>query len=281
MNPLIARAFTALSRITGAGASAYRDDFDDVAATYDGVVTRPLLARATEELIERSAIAPGMACLDLGCGTGHSTALMASRTERVIGIDISERMIERARARCAGMAGVRFMVGALPGTLESCSPASFDYAGLFWSMEYLDHGATLRAVHRVLAPRGTVAVLVNLRTSLMELQDLVAPIMLRNIRALKAIPPLNFLPGAAAFEATARAAGFETVECAEETIPVRFATGRELVEWMRTGGPAAGFKSSIREGWRDRIFGKIAAAADRRGGLGLTFRFAVYRGRKP
>ena len=52
--------------------------------------------------------------LDLGCGTGKQTVLLAQRDGPVIGIDISERMIEAARKRCDGRANVRFVMGGSP-----------------------------------------------------------------------------------------------------------------------------------------------------------------------
>ena len=35
--------------------------------------------------------------LDIGCGEGHNTRLLARREARMTGIDVSERFIERAR----------------------------------------------------------------------------------------------------------------------------------------------------------------------------------------
>src|SRR5574341_900810 len=47
--------------------------------------------------------------LDLGCGTGKQTILLAQRDGRVIGIDISDRMIEAARRRCEARPNVGFV----------------------------------------------------------------------------------------------------------------------------------------------------------------------------
>ena len=40
---------------------------------------------------------PGKAVLDLGCGTGHNLALLASFGLRAIGVDPSETMLAAAR----------------------------------------------------------------------------------------------------------------------------------------------------------------------------------------
>jgi ArsR family transcriptional regulator len=50
---------------------------------------------------------------DLGCGSGHLTALLAPFVGRVIGVDASEGMLDLARARLAGTRGVELRAGEL------------------------------------------------------------------------------------------------------------------------------------------------------------------------
>ena len=55
---------------------------------------------ATEELIELCHIGEGSHVLDVGCGAGQTPCYIAKRYGcRVVGVDISERMIERSRER--------------------------------------------------------------------------------------------------------------------------------------------------------------------------------------
>ena len=79
----------------------------DNAPRYDAMMggfNQPLLALA--------AIGDNDNVLDIGCGTGQITLLAASRATRaqVVGVDISEPMLTRARADAAeqGIANVRF-----------------------------------------------------------------------------------------------------------------------------------------------------------------------------
>jgi len=62
---------------------------------------------ATEKLIEASDIKPGSYVLDVGCGMGKTSCMLAKdKGCRVVGVDISHRMIEEStdRARRLGVA---------------------------------------------------------------------------------------------------------------------------------------------------------------------------------
>jgi len=55
---------------------------------------------ATEELIELCRIGEGKYVLDVGCGAGVTPCYIARRCScRVVGVDVSERMVERSRER--------------------------------------------------------------------------------------------------------------------------------------------------------------------------------------
>ena len=55
---------------------------------------------ATETLIELCHIGEGKYVLDVGCGVGATPCFIAKRCGcRVVGVDISERMVERSKER--------------------------------------------------------------------------------------------------------------------------------------------------------------------------------------
>ena len=63
-----------------------------------------------ETAMARAAVAPGELVLDIGCGCGQTSLQLAERvgqTGRVLGLDISAVMLERARER-AKQAGKRY-----------------------------------------------------------------------------------------------------------------------------------------------------------------------------
>lgn len=77
--------------------------FDSFAASFDSKLSK-LLYRApglVAEMLKRSDVAPSMALdvLDVGCGTGLCGPLIAPYARRLVGVDLSERMLDQAGER--------------------------------------------------------------------------------------------------------------------------------------------------------------------------------------
>jgi len=71
--------------------------------------------RFTEKTIERMDLRPGDRILDLACGEGWASRLLADRLGehgRVIGVDISDGMVRHAQAKSAAFPNLRFLCGS-------------------------------------------------------------------------------------------------------------------------------------------------------------------------
>ncbi|MBI4817263.1 MAG: methyltransferase domain-containing protein [Deltaproteobacteria bacterium] len=110
-------------------------------------------------------VPPGGRALDLGCGPGESSFELARALGpdvEIVGVDIAEAMIHRARAHHAdrhpGLRSVRFE--QKDGTDLGFEPNSFDLV-VCHSFLYLvpDREAVLREVARVLKPGGQIALM--------------------------------------------------------------------------------------------------------------------------
>jgi SAM-dependent methyltransferase len=81
-------------------------DWDAQAAVFDDEpdhgLRDPLVRAAWAERLRGWLPARPADVLDLGCGTGSLSLLAAEQGHRVAGVDLSEAMIERARAKLAG-----------------------------------------------------------------------------------------------------------------------------------------------------------------------------------
>ena len=78
--------------------------FDDYAATFDTHLTQNLGYKMPSELLAllRQSVTPPAGeweVLDLGCGTGLSGLELAPHARRLTGVDLSGKMLEKARAR--------------------------------------------------------------------------------------------------------------------------------------------------------------------------------------
>lgn len=95
----------------------------------------------------------GLTCLDLGCGEGHNTRLLAACGARVAALDIAETFI--AAAAETGGDGIRYLIG--DGALLPFAASSFDAVTAFMSlMDVAEPERTLHEVARVLRPGGFV-----------------------------------------------------------------------------------------------------------------------------
>jgi ubiquinone/menaquinone biosynthesis C-methylase UbiE len=111
-----------------------------------------------ELVVERAGVEPGMALLDVACGTGNATIPAAQAGARVTGLDFAPGLLAIARERCAdAMVEIDFVEGdAQDMPFED---ASFDrVVSTFGHMFAPDHRRTADEMKRVLRPDGVIAV---------------------------------------------------------------------------------------------------------------------------
>jgi ubiquinone/menaquinone biosynthesis C-methylase UbiE len=124
--------------------------------------------------------------LDIGCGNGWATRLIAERAlhGRVVGIDISDEMVDLARESSGSFANVEFREASAEKL--SFTEGEFTHAFSMESLYY--YGDILRAlqeIRRVLKPGGKFACVVDLykenRPSHQWIADLRVPVQLLSI----------------------------------------------------------------------------------------------------
>jgi ubiquinone/menaquinone biosynthesis C-methylase UbiE len=121
----------------------------------------------TEKTIRLMDLRPGERVLDLGCGAGWATRLLARRVEdqdgsgKVVGLDVSDEMIRRAQTTPSEFENISYVCASaqkIPGGDnffdKVLSVESFYY--------YPDQERVLRELFRVMAPGGRMFILINL-----------------------------------------------------------------------------------------------------------------------
>ena len=135
-----------------------RYDFDLVAEGYDRPSLRAFRTGAVR-LVELAGLRNGQAVLDVGSGTGHATVAAARAVGpqgRVVAVDVSAEMCERARQKVIGLSTVEVRQGdgaalvLLAGSFDAVICASALYT-------FSDIQAALSEWGRVLKPGGRVA----------------------------------------------------------------------------------------------------------------------------
>jgi SAM-dependent methyltransferase len=116
----------------------------------------PLFRPAYDRILGELEVRPGVALLDVGCGTGVAAQIASQRGAAVSGLDAAEASLEIARERTPDG---DFRVG----DLESLpwSPHSFDIVTGFNSFQFAsDIVGGLREARRVTKPGGRVSMMV-------------------------------------------------------------------------------------------------------------------------
>lgn len=116
-----------------------------------------------EQAIERMLVPVDACVLDIGCGNGWATRLLAEQASggRVVGVDISDEMVALARHSSQEIDNIEFRVASaeqLPfddGTFTH----SFSMESLYY---YEDMAGALREIHRVLTPGGLLVAVIDL-----------------------------------------------------------------------------------------------------------------------
>ena len=107
------------------------------------------------------ALVGGESVLDAGCGTGlllEQEARTVGCDGRAEGVDFSTAMLAHAHGRCAGLEQVNLQQGSIE-TLPF-EDASFDAVSCTQTLLYVKNmDKALREIHRVLKPRGRVAII--------------------------------------------------------------------------------------------------------------------------
>jgi len=118
--------------------------------------------READIVLRRTRVRPGARVLDLGCGTGRISLILAARGYGVVGLDYSPHYLREAKARAKKLGlerRVRFVRGDMRRAAHHVGGGEFDLVvSLFNSFGYFarraDDAAVVRQVFRTRKPGG-------------------------------------------------------------------------------------------------------------------------------
>lgn len=135
-----------------AGWNAAADKFDLAA---DHGLLDPAVRAAWRQLLLQHLPEPPARILDLGCGTGTLSVLLAQNGYQVHGIDFSPEMIRRAEQKAVGIEGITLQV--VDESDPPAEPGPYDVVlcrHVLWAMP--DPAVALRNWTRLLEPDGSL-----------------------------------------------------------------------------------------------------------------------------
>ena len=111
--------------------------------------TDPALAERVLSLLSLDA---STELLDVACGTGLVSQWFVGRVARIVGVDITEAMFEQAREHIDELV-------VAPGEALPFPDNSFDLITCRQGTQFMDDGAAIQEMARVVRPGGTVCVI--------------------------------------------------------------------------------------------------------------------------
>ena len=113
-------------------------------------------------VLDQMKLAPDDNVLDVGCGAGWLVRMIAERVPegRVIGMDVSDEMVRRARRNYVAVENAMFVIGGadeIPWDANFFTRAISVESAYYWP----DPARGLREIHRVLRDGGSAWALIN------------------------------------------------------------------------------------------------------------------------
>lgn len=140
----------------GGGKSRGLFTTDDAIGLYTDRISDPELFPQERTAVKRYFTDTDASVLDVGCGVGRVSHLLHEQGFNVVGVDISEPLVEKARSLFPDIDFQILDVRDLPFDSETFDYVMFSYYGLDYILPKAERLKALREIHRVLKPTGFV-----------------------------------------------------------------------------------------------------------------------------
>lgn len=253
-----------------------QQSYDRISSSYDDTWTHHM-RDLTSELIDKLDIQKGQTAIDLACGTGFATGIVAQRTSRrTVGIDQSSGMLDQARRNYS--AQCEFVQSDVLTYLRALAPESMDVVTCCWGLGYSKPLAVLREISRVLRKGGKVGIIDNTLFSLREVMYCSALAFMEEPERLENLMKFRFLTGRRQLRLWMRLAKLKPAKAWGASKSYTVGGGKAAIEKLRATGAAAGFEYAANESESEAVFMRFAEIMEqkykRNGSIAIIHRYA-------
>lgn len=233
-----------------------RKSYDRISSGYDETWTTHMRG-LTAELINSLDIQHGMSAMDLTCGTGYATGMVAEHTQTtVVGVDASEGMLKQAKQSYPDLC--RYIQADILDYLKTVPAESFDLVTCCWGLGYSKPLKVLRQIRRVLKVDGRLGIIDNTLFSLREVMYCSLLAFMEQPEKLENLMKFRFLTGRRHLRMWMRLAGLKPVRTWDGKKPYKVDSGAKAIERLRATGAAAGFEYAASPEDSEMIFERFA-----------------------
>lgn len=259
-----------------AGYSRASETYDDYWLT---VASGPI-----DDLMRRIHVPPGAVAVDCGCGTGYTTAKLARRVGpggHVIGIDLTEAMVKRAKQRFsfANINGTEFRIGNVLTELDKFDAASIDAATTTWLIGYVSCEEIFPPLARVMKPGGEIGFVAHLDRSPEVPFQVFEELVRENPDVMEKAVRMKFPSSDNDVRMALNKYGFEPRYLHSGTFTVVCRDGREVLDHVMKSGAGSTFYHAIRpserQGLIDKFITRIEAHYATSNGIPIMHRYAM------
>lgn len=229
--------------------------YDRISDDYDQTWTRHM-RDLTSGLIDKLDFQPAQKVIDLTCGTGYATGLIAEKTGiAIIGVDRSVGMLQQAREN---FPNCDFIHADILDYLKTVPTESIDTVTCCWGLGYSKPLKVLRQVRRVLKAGGQCGIVDNTLFSLREVMYCSTLAFMEQPEKLENLMKFRFLMGKRHLWMWMKLAGLRPLDVWADSKSYKVENGEKAIERLRATGAAAGFEYAAAEPDSEEIFRRFA-----------------------
>jgi len=238
----------------------------------------------SDEMIRRMIFPRSGKGIDLTCGTGYVTNLIAKRlTGEVIGVDISEGMLMVARKKYGDKC--RFVRQDVLDFLREQPSESIDIVTCAWGLGFTKPYSMIKEISRVLKSNGQLAVIDNSLFTIYEVVFSGLSTVAERPASVIHVMNVRWLPTKGALRKRMRLAGLQVVSSWKGKKTYYASNEKDAINFLISTGTAAGYQYCIDPRYADVIkqrFGVILKKSyGTKNGIPITHRYIAAIAKKP